>query len=195
MSRMGHESDAPLARLIERLESAGGDAGEAYEALRRLLIRYFEVRGRHDADVLVDQVLDRLAHRLDDGTAVEDLGAYARGIARLVFLEALRRQPDARIHVEPVAPDPATDDETMDQCLSSCLARLDSGARRQVLAYYAADGRARIDGRKTLADQIGISATALRLRMLRLRMQLEACINRCRDASPGNGQPSRSTSS
>ncbi len=195
MTSPGPEPDVPLGRLLDRLRAAGEDAGQAYESLRRLVSRYFEVRGRPDADVLADEVLDRLARRLDQGTDVEDLGAYARGIARLVLLEAERRPRPASIDVEPPAPEPVHDDEAVHRCLTTCLARLDPEARQQVLAYYTADGRARIDGRRRLAEHLGVSPTALRLRMLRLRVQLEHCILRCRGALPGNGWRPRSTSS
>lgn len=195
MTLAGPDAASPLGRLLDRLAAEGEDGGEAYERLRRLIHRFFEVRGRHDADVLADEVLDRLGRRLDQGTTIEDLGAYARGIARLVLLEAERRPFMSSLEVEPAAPTPTPEDETMDDCLTSCLARLSSDTRQQVIDYYTADGRARIDGRKRLADRLGVSPTGLRLRMLRLRMQLEHCIMRCRGAAPGNAWRPRITSS
>ena len=195
MTATAPEGDDALVRLLDRLGAEGRDAGEAYESLRRLVSRYFEVRGRHDADVLTDDVLDRMARRLDSGTAIEEVGAYARGIARLVLLEAARRPRTEHLDVDPLAPTPAPDEEATDRCLSSCLAGLAPETREHLLTYYTADGRGRIDGRKRLAEQLRVSATALRLRMLRLRMQLEHCILRCRAAIPRNGSQPRSTAS
>ena len=48
-----------------------------------------------------------------------------------------------------------------------------------MLTYYTADGRGRIDGRRQLAGELGVSATALRIRMLRARLALEQCVHEC----------------
>ncbi len=93
--------DEPLLRLLSRLGSSDETAGDAYEALRRLLCRFFEVRGATDADGLTDQVLDRVSRRVRDGVEIADVHAYARGVARLVLLES-RRRPAA----EPLPDDP-----------------------------------------------------------------------------------------
>jgi DNA-directed RNA polymerase specialized sigma24 family protein len=187
MTRTTTPADEPLARLLRRLGDTPDAAGEAYESLRRLLCRYFEVRGCRDASTLSDEVLDRMSRRLVDGVEIADVGAYARGIARLVLLEARRRPVDGPLDGEPPArvdSDEAEREETS-ICLERCLGRLGAAARAQVLDYYTADGRGRIDGRKRLALQLGLSATALRLRMLRVRLSLERCVNGCtgRDAS------------
>jgi DNA-directed RNA polymerase specialized sigma24 family protein len=173
-------ADDPLARLLRRLGPSPDEAGEAYEALRRLLHRFFEIRRCADASSLCDEVIDRLGRRLDDGTDVADVTAYARGIARLVHLEASRRPqivPLDDVPAEPPSPDP--DGDTAATCLEGCLTRLEAGTQRHVLTYYTSDGRTRIDGRKRLAAELGISATALRIRMLRARLTLERCVTDC----------------
>lgn len=171
----------PLALLLEHLGPSPDAAGEAYEALRRNLHRFFEVRGCREAATLCDEVLDRVSRRLADGIDVANLNAYAYGVARLVCLEA-RRRPAASsledIAFEPAAPARAAADPTA-ACLDACLERLDGETRRQVLTYYAAEGRGRIDGRRQLAEGLGVSATALRLRMLRARLALEQCVHEC----------------
>jgi DNA-directed RNA polymerase specialized sigma24 family protein len=126
-----------------------------------------------------------MSRRLADGVEIADIGAYAHGIARLVLLEARRRPIDSTLDTEPAA---GVDDdqparEATAACLDRCLARLGATARAQVLDYYAAEGRRRIDGRKQLAARLGVSATALRLRMLRVRLTLERCVNACTDAT------------
>lgn len=173
-----------LDALLQRLGPTPEAAGDAYESLRRMLCRYFEVRGARDAATLSDEVIDRLARRLLDGTQIADLGAFARGTARLVLLEAHRRPAEETLDGEPAAPTTGAEglpDETDAElrCLDRCLARLDDTTRFQITTYYAADGRGRIDGRKRLATSLGVSATALRLRMLRLRFVLEQCMQGC----------------
>jgi len=175
------QTDEPLLGLLRRLGSSDEAAGEAYEALRRLLCRHFEVRDCPDAEGLADQVLDRVSRRVSDGVEIGDVHAYARGVARLVLLEARRRPAPEPLLVEPsIAPeDVGGADEEAARCLEQCLDRLDASMRAGVIAYYTDDGRGRIDGRKQLAAQLGLSATALRLRMLRQRLSLEQCVRGC----------------
>ena len=45
--------------------------------------------------------------------------------------------------------------------------------------YYAADKQAKIDLRKRIAEEFGISLGTLRLRALRIREKLQACIEQC----------------
>lgn len=173
-----------LDALLQQLGPTPEAAGDAYESLRRMLCRYFEVRGAQDAATLSDEVIDRLARRLLDGTQIADLGAFARGTARLVLLEARRRPAEETLDGEPAAQairaEGAADEVDADlRCLDRCLARLDDVTRLQITTYYTADGRGRIDGRKRLATSLGVSATALRLRMLRLRFALEQCMRGC----------------
>lgn len=185
--------------LLERLGDTRDAAGDAYESLRRMLCRYFEVRRAHDAAELSDEVIDRLARRLHEGTEIGDIGAFARGTARLVLLEARRRPAAATLDVETLAPpshaDGLADDlEAGSYCLDRCLARLDATARSQITVYYTADGRNRIEGRKRLALSLGVSPTALRLRMLRLRFALEQCMRHCLgDTAERNATGSRRT--
>ncbi len=64
-----------------------------------------------------------------------------------------------------------------ERCLSSldqCLEGLDPGERALVLGYYG-EGR-KADLRSRLARDLGISATALRIRAHRLRARLERCV-------------------
>lgn len=176
-------ADSPLGALLQRLGPTPDAAGDAYETLRRLLCRYFEVRGTPDAPALCDEVLDRLSHRAADGVDIADIGAYARGIARLVWLESLRRPVEAPLEHEPASMVASAESlegvETHAACLDRCLSTLDPSMRSHVIAYYTADGRGRIDGRKQVARTLGVSATALRLRMLRVRLALERCMQDC----------------
>jgi DNA-directed RNA polymerase specialized sigma24 family protein len=181
MSAETQAPDEPLLRLLSRLGSSDQTAGDAYEALRRLLCRYFEAREATDAEGLTDQVLDRVSRRVRDGVEIADVHAYARGVARLVLLESRRRPAAEPLPDDPPdrSDDPTVDDDVAARCLDRCLDRLDGPTQAHVMAYYSDDGRGRIDGRKRLAAELGVSATALRLRMLRLRLSLEQCVRGC----------------
>src|ERR1700679_829520 len=82
---------APLDALLERL-AADGDVAPAYARLHMRLVTFFRLRLPADAESLADEVMDRLARRLGDGTTVLSLAGYALGIARLVGMEAGARQ-------------------------------------------------------------------------------------------------------
>jgi DNA-directed RNA polymerase specialized sigma24 family protein len=183
---------APLDALMRRL-AAGGQVGPGYERLRFRLVTYFRMRFPADAEALADTALDRLAMRLGDGTAVQNLAAYALGIARLITLETATRRYKEReaaseaqrlveLHEHPLEPDPAA------PALRACLEALGAESATLILEYYAeSSGAARIERRQRLAEQTGLSLNALRNRALRIRERLEACVKaRVRgDESPG----------
>jgi DNA-directed RNA polymerase specialized sigma24 family protein len=176
-----------LSRLLARLDDDPQRAGEAYEGLRRILVKFFDWRGAIRPDECADETIDRLARRLDEGAVVDDPRGFARGIARLVLLESWRR-PEARARYEDesalarlpaqVAP-AAADTEPRAACLASCLDELPPEGRRLILGYYAAEGRIKIEARKRMAESLGLTETALRSRAQRIRDRLERCIDRC----------------
>ena len=174
-----------FASLLTRLDPDADRAGSAYEHLRRALVSFFTWRGAATPEECADETLDRLAMRLDEGTAVEDVPRFARGIARLVLLEHWRG-PDARAvplknlgSAHPVAAK-TPEDEAAPECLNRCLGgELPPDSRDLILEYYGAEGRSRIETRKRMAQALGISESALRNRAQRLRDRLELCVRRC----------------
>jgi DNA-directed RNA polymerase specialized sigma24 family protein len=64
-------------------------------------------------------------------------------------------------------------------CLRTCAERLPHEDRRLVLEYYLEEGHEQQQLRRTLADRLGISLTALRLRVFRIRRLLEVCTRGC----------------
>jgi len=173
-----------LSSLLTRLGPDAERAGSAYEHLRRALVSFFTWRGAATPEECADETLDRLAMRLDEGTAVEDVPRFARGIARLVLLEHWRG-PDARAvplknlgSAHSVAAK-APEDDAAPECLDLYLGELAPDSRDLILEYYGAEGRSRIDRRKRMAQALGVSESALRNRAQRLRDRLELCVTRC----------------
>jgi len=174
---------AALASLLARLGRDAESAGAAYETLRRALVSYFAWRGALTPEECADETLDRLAARLAEGAPVEDVPRFARGVARLVLLEHWRSADARRVPLAESAADrPAETDAAEDHahdCLDQCLAELSPEGRDLIVDYYVAEGRTRIDRRKRLAAERGISESALRNRAQRLRDGLERCITEC----------------
>ena len=65
------------------------------------------------------------------------------------------------------------------ECFGSCLSKLPSDARALVVEYYRNEKSAKIESRKKLAESLGIAHGTLRLRVYRLRAQLERCVEHC----------------
>lgn len=184
MSRTATAHGDAFGTLLDALAAEPGGGARAYERLRERLLALLRVYVPAEADALADVVLDRLARRIAEGVAIDDVRAYALGIARLVVKEARAREMRQRdAATDPtLVPDADDDDrETRDVALAAlraCLAQLDAAARALILAYYGADGGARIRERQRLADACGSSLNALRNRALRLRVRIEECLKR-----------------
>jgi DNA-directed RNA polymerase specialized sigma24 family protein len=183
-----------LRRLLDSLDSDPLRASQRYETLRRSLIKVFAWEQQSDSEALADDVLDRVARRLNEGVAIADVTAYAQRTAELVLMEARRRTRRREALAEGGADAllPVTADRTVERrhaCLERCLDSLGADARDLVLRYYAHDGRARITQRDALAREQGLTVGALRNRLLRLREKLESCVHDClarRDRSLGD---------
>ncbi len=171
---------AALARLLERLAPDPDRAAREYERLRRTLVRFFDWRGTWPPDECADETIDRLARKLES-TAVEDVFEYARGIARLVVLERGRAPVPARLDVDvSIAPAPRDEaGERLRDCFDACLDRFPADSRSLVVGYYQGERTTRIENRRTIAAQLGLSDNALRSRVQRLRDRLEACVREC----------------
>lgn len=178
-----------LARLLQRLGPDPEAAGREYESLRGRLLEYFDWKGAQRPEAAADETLDRVARRLDEGEAIERVGAYAYGVARLVLLEHQRRQlreqrASAGAAVE-LACRPEDGQEIRIACLTRCLQQLPSEERALIVGYYDGAGRAHLEGRKALAAHLGIRYTTLKTRAHRLRARLEACLRCLENGGPG----------
>ena len=168
-----------------RLNPDRDKAGLQFEALRHKLLQYFTYEGCGLPDRWADETLDRVAKRLSEGSLVEDISIYTRGVARMVLREArMSENRERNLNPPPAAlPDEKERDA---RCLEECLGKLPGGGRELVEQYYLAP-QSRILARKALAAQMGINMDALRSRALRVRRQLEICLTECREKHDGRG--------
>lgn len=169
-----------FARLLARLDPEPDRAAIEYERLHRTLVRFFDWRGEGSPEECADDVLDRLARKLHD-TAVDDVGQYAHGIARMVLLER-RRGPrfvsiETEVDLSAVPDHHSTEESPVGDRLDHCLAQLAPDERNLVLQYYEGERSAKIANRRQLAATLGLSDTALRSRVQRIRDRLERCID------------------
>jgi RNA polymerase sigma factor (sigma-70 family) len=173
-------------RLLDALSPDDSEAGEKYLSLRKNLVRFFGVRQVADPDDAADEVIDRLARKLEAGENYEDIPSYALGIARMHALELYKRPKitDAElipeIGVQPNSVECEEIESKLD-CLDTCLAELTDQKREIIVGYYEGEKRKKIENRASLAQRLGIPANALRSRAVRLRDSLESCILKCID--------------
>lgn len=170
--------------LLARLDADPVVAGEKYEHLRRALLRFFSWHQTLEADTSVDETLDRIARRLAGGEMIEDVPAFAYGVARLVRLERQRQsaaKPTTTDEglVAHAAEQPPEDVEARDACLQRCLGEIPAKERDFIVTYYVGTGRERIEGRAQLAAAHGLTENALRHRAQRLRNRLRVCAADC----------------
>ena len=64
-------------------------------------------------------------------------------------------------------------------CLDRCVETLLPEQQSLIVDYYRDERRAKIDGRRALAQRLGITMNALSVRACRIRDTLEACVQDC----------------
>jgi RNA polymerase sigma factor (sigma-70 family) len=182
-------TEEAFSKLLESLDPDREQAGEKYEDLRRTLVRFFEWRGTPAPEEHVDETLNRVARRLDEGQVISNFGGYCYGVARLVFMESLKGREKEIIPLEDADPaglvaaedtsDAAAEEEKRLECLEECLRKLPNESRELIMEYYRDEKRDKIDRRKALAERLGIPRLALGNRAQRLRDKLAQCVKSC----------------
>ena len=177
-------TEEAFAKFLACLDPDKDRAGETYEILRLMLVKFFDWRGAHFPEECVDETIDRVARKIDCGEVVRDIRTYCHGVARMILLEARRHPDNKRTSLdELIAVDlasPALEEPNLRlQCFEYCLNELPIESRLLIMEYYRDEGRGRIDNRLSLAEKLGIPIDALRSRAQRLRNRLEKCVNRC----------------
>jgi RNA polymerase sigma factor (sigma-70 family) len=167
-------------------------AGLVYEEIRRNLLRFFEARNCQDSDILADETLFRVAskaHTFDPERHTRP-SSFVFGFAAKILLEYSRDPVKMRITYDrwiqtPLAgglstTDPGDGDEDL-QCLTKCLADMDETDREILLTYYSREKHEKIESRKEMAAELGISIETLHMRVHRLRSTLRKCMRRCKN--------------
>ena len=175
--------------FLKWLDPDRDKAAQSYEKMRRNLITLFNKRGCHLSEDLADESFNRVISRLRniiDGYAGSP-AAYIMAVAKNLYLEyaveSNRKGP---------LPDPdhselsslqtnnsGTIDDRVFDCLEHCLGRLPPENRSLILDYYCENKRKKIDKRKEIAEQWGLSHNALRIKMHRIRDLLRECLDDC----------------
>lgn len=165
--------------LLEWLGPSPEEGAKKYEDIRNRLIRILLKKGCSAPEDCVDEALNRVTLKVPDlkGTYVGNPLWYFISFARHVHQEHLHSK---EIPFETV-PDAVIKPEVnfAQECLRQCLTLLAVEQRNLVLDYHVNIKRAKIDLHRSMAEELGLTTNALRLRVHRLRMGLEKCVLAC----------------
>src|SRR5262249_18417809 len=150
-------------------------AGEKYEVIRRGLVQFFERRGRLEPADLADETIDRVIKKLPEITDkyTGEQAKYFYGVARHIHQESLRKP---QITPAAVYHDDSIIRERKDRCRHQCLNKLSDEDRRLITGYYLKEKQEKIEYRRKLAIQYGLTSNALTVRAFRIRSALSRCL-------------------
>jgi RNA polymerase sigma factor (sigma-70 family) len=190
-------SPEDFQQLLNWLGPDPQKAGEKYESIRRGLTTLFDNWHCAEPDHLADETINRVLIKVRNiaATYSGDPALYFYGTAKNVRHEHLRRprpeplMPDIRI----AANQDNEEKERLHACLDKCLDSLSGADKELILEYYRAEKKVKIVNRRELGERVGVSSNALRVRIFRLREQLEKCICRCLEAPRRSNKLSRTS--
>ncbi|MCH9647204.1 MAG: hypothetical protein K0U98_03130 [Deltaproteobacteria bacterium] len=167
--------------LLDFLDADREAAGDKFQSLRRRLVKLFEVRGARFPEDLADETISRVAGKVGKGLKIEaqDPFRYFCGVAFLVFKEVTRGRSRELAAMEDLRFHPAQELAEADERLphlQRCLENLPKDNHQLILSYHQGEKGERISNRRRLADALGVTATALRIRAHRIRLALESCV-------------------
>ncbi len=197
MSEPGAVSQAAFDRLLQTLDPDREQAGLRYEAIRQKLTNFFRWRGCTDPEEYVDITIDRVTRRFQEGAEVHarDPYLYFHGVALNVLREHWKKvQKHGVTALEELSPaqspaeDPVVQQEQQSErltqelrldCLNGCVDALPRQQLEMLTQYHQEKGGTKIAQRNELARKLEIPLNALRIRVFRIRGELEQCVGAC----------------
>lgn len=174
-----------LNSLLDWLNADREAAAQKYALIQLRLVRFFAARGCVDAEDLADKCINIVTAKLEDLKAyVGDRSLYFLAVAKYVYIEHQRK---ARRPAPPPPPPPDPEpDPNLEICLRRCLVELPEDDRLLVVNYEEGEKQARIEKRRQLAGELGITMNALRIKIYRLHQQLQRCMKQCLEELPAH---------
>ena len=157
-------------------------AGKKYLEVRDNLVRLFVWRGCPFPEDHADETFNRVARKISEGEEIRNTAAYVIGVARLLVLEIINADSKKREALDEWQRSDRSEDtqsELRIECLQQCLRGLSSDNRELIVQYYQGDKREKIENRRQLSERLGLAINSLRMRALRVREQLQACVEEC----------------
>jgi RNA polymerase sigma factor (sigma-70 family) len=169
--------EQPFNFFLSSLSSDRDTAEKKLKDIRRRLVIMLDCRGCTCSEDLAHEAMLRFAHRLPnmDPPFAGDVIPYLYTVAYNLYLEYIEKQflplPDDFTEISQPDDDAVKAKEQLHKCLDTCLDGMDPKGRELVLDYYRLEKQSKIDFRKLLAQELGISVNALRIRLHNIREQ------------------------
>lgn len=168
--------------LLAWLDHNRETAAEKYEKIRQRLIRMFIGRGCLAAEELTDETFNRVTGKLPElaKNYTGEPTLYFYGVADKIHLEWLRKQKKIKqLRLPETDNEDKAEFEIEYECLETCLEKLPGDQHRLIVGYYREEKIAKIENRRELAKNLGMSANALQVKASRIRAQLKECVQNC----------------
>lgn len=171
-------TQAAFDRLLAWFHPDRNVAGEKYEVIRRGLTQFFERRGCLESADLADETIDRVINKLPEiyDQYTGEQAKYFYGVAHRIYQERLRTP---KIITSTTEPEDSIIQERKDRCRQQCLDKLSAEDRRLITSYYLNVKREKVEHRRKLAIQYGLTSNALTVRAFRIRSALNRCLEEC----------------
>ena len=168
--------------LLMWLDKDRESASKKYESIRLRLTKIFYAKGCHIADELADDTLERVLNKIPGITKSfdGDPAIYFYAVGRNVFREWTRKPKSEELPaVVKLTESTHKEDEKRDICLTKCLEKISSKQSEFIIEYYKFEKKQKIEFRKKLAEDLGVTTQALRVRAFRIRDTLQKCVLKC----------------
>lgn len=182
-------SQDSFEELLDWLDTDREQAGRKYESIRSRLINIFYARGCHTAEELADETIDRVARKVK--TLHESYrgkpAVYFYAVAKKILLEYSRQPKPAELPAVVVYEKSSDENvEIYHDCLENCLQTFLPVQREFIRKYYREEKRAKLELRKKMEQELGISSEVLRIRAFRMRKILQKCVITCIEERAAN---------
>jgi RNA polymerase sigma factor (sigma-70 family) len=169
-----------LDELLSWLDPNREEAARKYKTLHDGLVKILRYRGCSEAEELADQTINVVARKLRvirqeyKGNPASYFYGVAKKLSMKHQIKAQKLTP--LIDQGHTIANPESTDELAQNCLDSCLQQLSPEKRELVGRYFQEHTPAQ---RETIAKQLGIRVSTLRVRVFRIVSELKKCVNKC----------------
>ena len=180
MKRERAPTSGEFEKLLAWIDPDREAAGHKLQLFQLRLTKSFISRGCVDAETLTDEVINRVAVRIDN--LIESFPNPLQcmlGFVPKVHHEILREQRQQANAQAPPSARPAEVLEREDECLKECMGTLRAADRNLFTRYFGANEDTKIANRKALAEELNFTANAVRIQAHRLRKKLLECLQLC----------------
>ena len=160
--------------LLAALDPDPDAAAKVFENMRSKLIKYFEWSTCLDAGERADEVIDRVAQKIEElrnAIRVKDKFLYALGVARNVMKEY--RKKTRLISLDGMKPDNSPQEDPVDdgtyELLNRCFDALPVDQQELIWRYHTEE-------RRMLAKERGMTMNQLYLAVFRITKALRGCM-------------------